>query len=208
MRNITSASALLLALLVAGCNGELVGGGAREVNAVATGDGTTSGSPSGAVAPRAALVPGGAASFQSAGISGTVSFTARVELVRGSSSVALHPNPASTTVRTDGRDTMYVAEREVPRERYGMARVTFTSVTANVSSGLRIGGASLTGRVDVGIPAGGGVVVEMPVDLGGANDDATLLIDLDASAWFAATDPVTRIVPASAFQSAVKLRRL
>lgn len=208
MRTIASASALLLGLLAAGCNGELVGGGAREVNAVATGDGTTSSSPSVAPAPRPALTPGGTASFQSAGINGTVSFTARVELVRGSASVALQPNPASAAVRTDGRDTMHVAEREVPRERYGVARVTFTSVTANVASGLRIAGVSLTGRVDVGIPVGQGVVVEMPVDLGRASETATLLIDLDASTWLAAADPVTRIVPESAFRGAVKLRGL
>jgi hypothetical protein len=35
-----------------------------------------------------------------------------------------------------------------------------------------------------------------------------LLIDLDASAWLAAADPATRVVPASVFRGAVKLRGL
>lgn len=208
MRTMTGAAALLFGLAAAGCNGELVGGGVRDVDAVATGDGGQGGSASMAMAPRMSLQPGGTVAFQSAGLSGTVTFTARVELVRGESAVALNPAPASASVRVDGGDTVHVASRRVPERRYGVARVTFTSVTANVSGGLRIGGVSLTGRVDVGIPVGDSVVVEMPVDLGGSDDDATLLIDLDASSWLAAANPATRIVPASAFRSAVRLRGL
>lgn len=206
MKTMLGAAALLFGMLAAGCNGELVGGGVRDVDAVATGDGSSTGG-SASAAPALSLSPGGTAAFQTSGVSGTVSFTARVELVRDGSAVSLNPSPASASVRTDGGDTVRVAGRSV-QGRYGVARVTFTSVTANVSAGLRIGGVALTGRVDVGIPAGQGVVVEMPVDLGDADDDATLLIDLDASAWLSAADPATRIVPAAAFRSAVRLRAL
>ena len=207
MKTMLGAAALLFAMLAAGCNGELVGGGVRDVDAVATGDGSSTGG-SASAGPVLSLAPGGTAAFQSSGVSGIVNFTARVELVRDGSAVSLHPSPASASVRTDGGDTVQVAGRTVPQGRYGVARVTFTSVTANVSAGLRIGGVALTGRVDVAIPAGQGVVVEMPVDLGDADDDATLLIDLDASTWLSAADPATRIVPAAAFRSAVRLRAL
>jgi hypothetical protein len=90
---------------------------------------------------------------------------------------------------------------------YPVARVVFTRVTANVTGGLVIGGVGLTGQVDVGIAPGDSVVVEMPVDLGDPDDDATLLIDLDASAWLFTVNPVTRLVSATAFRNAVKLRR-
>ena len=203
MRTKTTLAALLAGMMAAaGCGRELVGGGHRDVDARATGDGTTGGSAS--LAPRYAVAPGEGAVFQVNGISGTITFDARVYLVRNAEPLPLN-GPATATVRADGRDTVTVASDRVRAVEYPVARVVFTRVTANVTSGLAIGGVSITGQVSVAIADS--LVVERPVDLGDADDDATLLIDLDASAWLQAANPVTRIVPAAAFQSAVKLRR-
>lgn len=203
MRAKLSAAALLAAtMMMGGCSGELVGGGQRDVDAQATGDGTANGSPS--LAPRYSVAEGSGPAFQANGISGTITFDATVTLKRGGSA-ELIGRGESKVVSVNGRDTVQVAAASVARVTYPTARVTFTRVQANVTSGLSIGGVSLTGQVNVAIADS--VVVEMPVDLGDADDDATLLIDLDASAWLAAANPVTRIVPAAAFQNAVKLRR-
>jgi hypothetical protein len=203
MRAKLGAAALLAAtMMLAGCSGELVGGGQRDVDAAATGDGTGGGSPS--LAPRYAVSGGGGPAFQANGVSGTISFDARVMLMRGGSAELIGTGTGKV-VAADGRDTVQVASASVAAVTYPTARVTFTRVQANVASGLTIGGVSVTGQVSVAIADS--VVVEMPVDLGDADDDATLLIDLDASAWLSAANPATRLVPAAAFQSAVKLRR-
>ena len=203
MRTTTTLAALLAGMMaVAGCGRELVGGGQRDVDARATGDGTSGGSPS--LAPRYAVAPGGPVVFQANGISGTITFDARVYLVRNAAPVPLN-GPATATVRADGRDTVAVASARVPEVAFPTARVVFTRVTGNVTGGLTIGGVGVTGQVNVAIADS--IVVERPVNLGDADDDATLLIDLDASAWLSAANPVTRVVPAAAFQSAVKLRR-
>jgi len=202
MKTTRRLAALLAGMMaLAGCGRELVGGGQRDVDAVATGDGTGGGSAS--MAPSYTSAPTGGPVFQANGVGGTIGFDARVSLVRGGTVQPL--GPGSATVRVDGRDTVAVASGRVARVDYPVARVVFTRVTANVTGGLVIGGASVTGRVDVAIADS--IVVERPVDLGDEDDDATLLIDLDASAWLALANPVTRVVPAAAFQSAVKLRR-
>lgn len=205
MKTMRSLTALLAGMtMLSGCGRELVGGGARDVDARATGDGTAGGSPS--LAPSRAVAPGGGPVFQTNGVSGTITFDARVSLVRGSTATPLN-GTATSTVSANGHDTVLVVSGRVDEVEYPVARVVFTRVTANVTGGLVIGGVGLTGQVDVGIAPGDSVVVEMPVDLGDPDDDATLLIDLDASAWLFAANPVTRIVSATAFRNAVKLRR-
>ena len=206
MKTMKCLAALLAGVMaVSGCGRELVGGGARDVDAVATGDGTSGGgSPS--MAPSYAVAPGGGPVFQANGLSGTITFDARVSLVRGGTVEPLN-GPATATVRADGRDTVALVSGRVDDVDYPVARVVFTRVTANVTGGLVIGGVGLTGRVDVAIAPGDSIVVERAVDLGAAGADATLVVDLDASAWLGLANPATRIVPAAAFQSAVKLRR-
>jgi hypothetical protein len=202
MRTKRCAAALAaLTMFLAGCSGELVGGGQREVDAQATGDGTSGGSA--ALAPRFSLADGETA-FQANGISGTISFDAKVVLMRGGSAELIGTG-SNRVVAANGSDTVQVASATVASVDYPTARVTFTRVQANVTSGLDIGGINVTGQVNVAL--GDSVVVEMPVDLGDEDEDATVLIDLDASAWLTAANPVTRVVSSSAFAAAVKLRR-
>ena len=199
---------LLLAVLAAGgCGREVVGGGVKEVDAVAVSDGGPQ--PSRSAGAAHATVPLSRASLAAskAGLAqGTVSFDTRVALVgAGGEVVELTRSPVGAQVRIEGTDTARVAREEVRATTYTRARITFTRVTANVTGGLVVGGVSLTGRVDVAIAPGDSVVVEAPVNLSGSAKQ-TLVIDLNASQWLSATSLVTRTVAPSTFRSAVEVR--
>jgi hypothetical protein len=210
MRTIARLAPLLVVLALPGCGKEVVVGGQKEVDTYATGDGTPEGSPS--LAPSYAVAPGGGgpvATHIAGRAQGTVTFDARVSLVAGAGApepVNLAASPA--VVRIDGHDTTFVAGGRVPRVRYTAVRVAFTRVRAGVASGLVIGGVSLTGEVRVNIATGDSIVVEVPLALDDPEADEELLIDLDASAWLPAANPATRLVAATAFRNAVKVRRL
>jgi predicted small secreted protein len=203
MRTRLALAALLLATVTAGCGKELVVGGQKHVDAAGTGDGTPEGSAS--KAPAYARLTGAEPSLARA--QGTITFDARVELLTDDRQLAqLTPAPATVTVRIDGADSVHIAAGDVAAARYTAVRVTFTRVQANVTGGLVIGGVNVTGLVSVGLAPGESVVVERAVDLGSPGASARLLVDLDASAWLSAANPVTRVVAASTFQSAVKVR--
>jgi hypothetical protein len=201
MRARYALAALLLAMTTAGCGKELVVGGQKHVDAAGTGDGTPEGSAS--KAPAYARLAGPEAAALRA--QGTITFTAQVALITDAGRVEQLGSTKTATVKIDGSDSVHIASGDVPWGRYIAARVTFTSVQANVTGGLVIGGVSVTGLVSVGIP-GESVVVERAVDLGSPGASARLLVDLDASDWLSAANPATRVVAASTFQSAVKLR--
>lgn len=201
-----SIMALALALVAAGCGKELVAGGYRDVDAVATGDGTpqSSGRPStGAVHAVVPLVWSRTA-LAAAQPQGTISFDARMSLVSQDGEVVpLTRTGTAAQVRIEGTDTALVATGRVQAVSYTRARVVFTRVTANVTGGLSVGGISLTGIVNVGIAPGDSVVVEAPIAMA-ASGKQTLVVDLDASDWLVAS--VGGVVPPSVFRSAVDLR--
>jgi len=194
--------ALAAVVALGACGKDLVAGGARDVEVHATGDGTPEGSAS---AARMSLAPAdGPRSLSAAAAQGTIAFDARVSLVSSTRMEEVNRTPASASVRIEGRDTVRLTGGKVRRGSYDRVRIVFTRVEADVASGLVIGGVNITGRVGVAIADS--IVVERPVSLGDEDDDVRLLVDLDASAWLASTNVVTRIVPAAAFQSAVKVR--
>lgn len=196
--------ALVAVLALGGCGKDFVAGGARDVEVHATGDATPQGSPS---AARMSLAPAdGPRSLSAAAAQGTITFDARVSLLSSNRVEEVNRAPASTSVRIEGRDTVRLTGGEVRQGSYDRVRIVFTRVEADVASGLVICGVSITGRVAVAIAPADSIVVERPVSLGDEDDDVRLLVDLDASAWLASTNVVTRIVPAAAFQSAVKVR--
>jgi hypothetical protein len=202
-----AAALLVLATALGGCGKEVVVGGQKHVDTGATGDGTPEGSASGARAPSFAMAPAGGISAAAARAQGTITFDAKVALVTSTgSAVSLNGSPSTVTVRIDGSDTVRVAAGDVPAARYTAARITFTRVQANVTGGLVIGGVGLTGLVTVSILPGDSIVVERAVDLGAADAGARLLVDLDASAWLGTANPATRLVAATTFRDAVKLR--
>jgi hypothetical protein len=202
-----AAAALLLVMGLGGCGKEVVVGGQKHVDTGATGDGTPEGSASGSRSPSFAMTPAPSTLAPSTRAQGTITFDAKVSLVTTDGGVVpLGSAPATVTVRIDGGDTVRIAAGDVAPARYTAARVTFTRVQANVTGGLVIGGIGLTGLLDVSILPGDSLVVQRAVDLGGADADARLLVDLDASAWLGTANPATRLIAAAAFRDAVKLR--
>jgi hypothetical protein len=206
------ALALLLAgaLPAAGCGKEVVAGKEIVVGGRVTGDATAEagGSGSAGSGPRRLLGIVDSVVNVPTALDGTLDVEAKVELVSaGGEVVPLSSGPGAATVRIDGRDTAQVVRRKVPVVAYTTVRVTFTRVEANVVSGLVIGGVSITGRVSVDVAAGG-VVVERPLSLPASAEEAEVLVDLDASAWLGAANPVTRLVSPGAFQAAVKVSLL
>jgi hypothetical protein len=197
----------LLLMGAAACGKEVVVGGVRDkdVEVYATGDGTQEDSAGASHAPVLSPAPAGgpAATHIGGRVQGTISFDALVEVVTASGEAVRVGNAQSVVVRSDGHDTVLVARAKVLEREYTTVRVTFTRVTANVASGLTIGGISITGQVSVEVPQQG-IVVERQVPLGGPEEDVQVLIDLDASDWLFAT--LDRVVPATAFQQAVKIR--
>lgn len=190
--------ALLALLALGGCGREVVGGGQKEVETVAVGDGTPDGSAS-----RAAAAQG--VRWSAAAPQGTLTFTARVSLVAEDGRV--HPlttGAPEVRVRLDGSDRVTVSRARVPRERYVLARVAFTGVAADVTGGLSVGGIPVLGPVRVAIPPGDSLVVERAVVLEADRARERLVVDLDASAWLGAA--VGGIVAPSAFGSAVRVR--
>jgi len=206
---VTRAGAALLMVMLglSGCGKEVVVGGEKHVDTSATGDGTPEGNANPSKALRYALSPGGDPLAAVAGrAQGTIDFTARVSLVASTGQVVPMGGFVPVTVRIDGSDTVHLASANVPAARYTAVRVAFTQVRANVTSGLVIGSTNVTGQLTVVIPAGDSLVVERSVDLGAPSADVRLLVDLDASAWLSAADPVTRLIPAATFRDAVKVR--
>ncbi|HSU14204.1 hypothetical protein [Longimicrobium sp.] len=199
-----AAAALLLAMGLGGCAKEVVVGGQKHVDTRATGDGTPEGGASGSRAAAYDLAPALAVAGRA---EGTITFDAKVSLVTSTGSVVpLNSSLATAVVRIDGSDTVTVISGDVPAARYTAVRVAFTRVQANVTSGLVIGGTSVTGLINVSITRGDSIVVERAVDLGAPEADVRLLIDLDASAWLSAANPATRLVAAAIFRDAVKVR--
>ena len=195
----TWSAALLLALAAGGCGKDVVVGGQKDVEANATGDATPEGgSPSRQPGPAFSLLDHAPGRAQ-----GTITADVRVVLLASGGTFALNDAPTRVTMQIDGDDSVRVVARSVPQAAYTGVRLTFTRVQANVLSGLVIGGVNVTGSVSVAID--GSLVVERPVSMLDADADYEMLIDLDASAWLPATNPVSRIVPAAAFSNAVKV---
>ncbi len=207
MKAIHPIAALALStLLLAGCGKEVVVGGQRDVETVATGDATPEPSPSRTDGARFVRGPG-EPRFTSARGQGFAVFTADVRLFTAAGASAIPGGGSPTAVQLDGRDTVRVARGQVPAAPYTRARVVFRNVAAQVTGGLTVGGIAITGTVVVDIPSGDSLVVESALPFSPDQDaPETLIVDLDASTWLAATDPVTRRVPPTVFRNAVKLR--
>lgn len=195
MTHVRTALALVLALAAAGCGGEAVAGGQRDVTVDATGDGAGA-SPERRVDPRTSR-------SAAAAVQGTVDFAARVRLNGGT--VVPVGSLASVRVRADGGDTARVVAGRVPGSAYATVRLVFYDVTAQVTGGLLVGGTPLTGQVEVEIAPGDSLVVERTIVAGAGGGDIRLLVDLNSAVWLAAANPTTRVVAATVFRNAVQV---
>lgn len=204
-------------LVLAACSGEVVGGGQRDVDSYATADGGSPGSPNLLPAGARSADPAGGSSTAPDGFSsfrgqlltaqGTVSFDARFSLVAAAGGATRLTEETETVVvpLPGGGDSVLVSREAVPDLQYSHVRVEFSRVAANVTGGLSLGGAPFTGTISVAI-APAPLTVDVPVTLSEGGDDVTVVVDLDASSWLTAADPVTHVVPTSVFAAAVKAR--
>lgn len=199
---------LVLAALVAAssaCGKELMAGGQRGEVTTTMSDG-----PDGTAA-RSDRVPSSHALRTvlpaGTGPQGTVEAEVRVALVDGSGRVdVIAPGGAATVRIGDAAGAVLGTDDSVSVGLYPTARVTFSSVTADVTGGLLgVGGLPVLGRVSVQLTAP--VTIDVPVALAvEADSEHRVVVDLNASAWLAAVDPVTLTVPASAFRGALAVR--
>lgn len=193
---------LILAALVAssaGCSKELLAGGERGEVTTTMNDGPGSSSARSDGAPSTRLLrsvlPAGT------GPQGTVQAAVQVALVEeGGGADVIVPDGAATVRIGDSEGAVLGTDDSVYVGLYPTARVTFSSVTADITGGLPI-----IGRVTVQLTAP--VTIEAPVALTvEAGSKHRVIIDLNASTWLAAVDPVTLTVPAAAFRSALEVR--
>ena len=187
----------LLLMAVPACGGEAVAGGQRDVDVDATGDGPG--------ASPARIVDGPRTSTAAAAaVQGTITFTSDVRLA-GNGTVTVGRG-TGVQVNADGSNTAHVTSGSVSAGGYSSVRLVFRDVDANVTGGLVVGGVAITGNVEVEIAPGDSIVVERGISVAAGEGDIDLLVDLNASTWLAATNPVTRRVPAAAFAAAVRVQ--
>ena len=190
---------VLLALpALGGCGKELlVGGQTGEVRAEATDD------PSARSA-----APAGSPSFSRAGAGsaqGTAEVAVTLELIDLDGRAHTVAERSTGRVRLASADAAPLGAAEIPVGGYVAARLTVSRAVADVTGGLQAGGVSVTGQVTVTIA--GQLVVERPIQLVVTERSAaTVLVDLNSEVWLAATNPLTRQVPAAAFASALGVR--
>lgn len=195
-----------LVVLMAGC-GNLTAGGFGEAEVTASGNAESeTAAPTGPA--RAAIQDGSTGGPQPVGVAGALVGTLEVELTlfldaADGSSVALTPGGAVLAELDLAGGEERVALERVPAGAYTALRMVFTSVEADVVSGLLIDGLPFTGPVSVALP-GGTLAVERPVAVEVREDErVTLLVDFDADAWLTELDPFTRTVEGGVFAAEV-----
>ncbi|MEX2570899.1 MAG: hypothetical protein WD737_06305 [Gemmatimonadota bacterium] len=207
-RSTITVIAVMAVFMLAGCGQELTAGGQRdgEVSTVVTDDPNES--QAGPAATRNLISgPGAQLTADPGSAEGTVEVEATTVLVDESGrEVPLSSLAPSVSVTIAAADSATLERSEVRVGRYTLARITFTRVKADLTTGLAVAaGVEITGtvRVDLGQP----LVVDAPIELTVQEDGRhQLVIDLNASAWLAAADPVLRTVSSTTFRSAVEVR--
>jgi hypothetical protein len=110
----------------------------------------------------------------------------------------------AATVRIADAEGVDLGTDSVSVGLYPAVRLTFSSVTADITGGL-LGGLPILGRITVQLTTP--VTIDVPVALRvTAGSEHRVLIDLNASTWLAAVDPSTLTVPAAAFRDALEVR--
>lgn len=205
------ALALLLGALAGGC-GNLTVGGFGEATVVVSGDAPDSG-------PRRSLEHGmqGAvletASFPASSSDrnepeGEIEVEFTLLLVSEAGGV-LPLGDDEVRVRLDlrGRTEQDPIERQlVPAAHYAELRIVFTEIEVRVDSGLVVGGVPVVGRVEVEMDDVA-LLVSRSIDLEvRPREHVVLVVDLNAPAWLAAVDPLTRSVDAGVFAGLLDVR--
>ncbi len=199
--------ALILTLALAAC-GNLTGGGIGEATLSVTGD-----VPPPIPAPQSSLAaaegPVARTSHEpdeADEAEGSVHVRFLVSLVSESGSeVGLGEEEIEVEVDLQGADDPDVVTDLVPAVRYTELRIVFTEIKVEVEGGLVINGVPVLGELHVELEDVA-LLVTRPIDLDvGHGDAVSLLVDLNAPAWLAAVDPVTRSINQDVFADLVNV---
>ena len=184
----------LVAIAATGC-GNLTGGGFADMTLSASGDEEE---PSPAPSAASASAPARSSHVTAVGL---VDARFSAYLTNDTGETVRIGNDELRALRAiDGTDAGVVKVQVVPEDRYTELRLVFSSVTATVFSGLPI-----IGDVTVSI-ANDRLEVTTPLDLNlREGDDEELAIDLNATAWLLAADPVTLAIDPAVFAALVEV---
>jgi hypothetical protein len=188
----------LLLLLLPGCGKELMAGGFRDVEVVATDrHGDPSGTPAGA---RSWSAPRSFAQPPTSTLDGTISVRARAFLIRSTGerlSIGDAPVDVNLTIAASERSTL--GRQAVPAESYAAILIEFEQVEAVLATEVP----GLAGTIRLGI--GGPIDIEKEILLvSGSREDVLIEVNLDASAW--ALPTLTEAQRREAFESNLQVR--
>ena len=198
---------LLLAAIVAasaGCSKELTAGGQTSEVTTTMSDGepgsTSQRMPAGPGQLHFALLPA------AGGPQGTVHAALQVALVTASGAVDPIAASSAASVGIGSSIGTMIGLDSVATGSYTIARVTFSSVTADVTGGLLgVGGIPVVGSIAVELTEP--VTLDFPIALSVQPfSEHQIVVDLNASTWLAAVNPATLKVPAAAFRAALAVR--
>lgn len=209
--------AVISVLVLAGCGNLPAGGATGETTVYVVGDGeeppaapaasSVSGTPlltEGAPlltegAPRtrsvADLTDASAAAVSAEEPEGEIELEFDLELVRpDGTTVPLTDQEAEIEVQLPGPEETEVTTRVVDAGEYSALRVTFNEIDVWIDQGLVIDGVPVTGLIDVEFEDLN-LVVERTIDLNlEEGTDAELVVDMNATVWLDAVDPILKIV--------------
>ena len=196
----------LAGLAAAGC-GNLTPGGFGNIHVDVSGDADEPAPASGASAasPSWSLLEGPAATSHDVP-EGEVEVEFELFLVTEDGVVSqLGGDDIRVRVDVQGRTDVDAVSELVPAATYTELRVVFTEIEAEIEKGLLIDGVPVLGliRVDMDDLT---LEVTRPLDLVLEPDGvAELLVDLNASAWLSAVDPLTKLVDAAVFAALLEI---
>lgn len=210
-RTMKAALAILSICILAAC-GNLTAGGFGETSILVTSEGEGEDQP----APSAQASPSSPSSQSSQlegadpllpdELAGTLQVTLRVYFLDTSNFWTEVTNgPVSMTLPLSDGGLEEAVKRRINTGLYSQMRMVFSTIEADVTGGLFIGGIPLLGTVHV--PTGSDVIIERPLDLFiDDRDPVSVVIELNAGEWLQTASLVDAVVTPEDFASSVSVR--
>jgi hypothetical protein len=196
-----------LALAAAAACGNLTAGGFTEVTVAVSGDAPDPVlGPAPLLAPSPQSMPPLPTSHETEGAEGQIEIDFTLALVSESEDVVLlGEDDIRVKIDLQGLNEAEAVRELVPAARYVELRIAFTHIQVQVESGLVIDGEPVVGDIEVSIEDPE-LLVTRPLNLNATDGGSVeMVVDLNAQAWLAAVDPVTKTVDASVFAELVDL---
>lgn len=122
------------------------------------------------------------------------------------SSIPLSEDQIQIRLDVQGRQEVDAVDHMiVPTGQYSQLRIVFTDIRVDVAEGLIINGVPVLGEVRVELKDTA-ITVIRPLNLDiKENDRVFLLLDLNATTWLQAVDPVLKVIAEDVFGDAVSV---